>query len=72
MSLSVNNKYVTKFSGRVNLFNELFCTKFSKIVNDSSILSDQKFSMPKRLLHNISSDFTVKHFWPLDLNEFHG
>ena len=71
--MSVNNNYVTNFSGKVNLFNELFSTKFSTIINDSSILNNQNFNMPKGLLYfDICASDTVKHFWFLYLNEFHG
>ena len=71
--LLVNDKLITEFEAKTNIFNEYFTSQYTKINNNSILpsplnhLTDDKLSS-----FNISSEVIFQLIKNLDLNKTHG
>ena len=71
--LLVNNKFVTDFLEKANLFNDFFREQCRPITNDSSLPNNQTLETVTRLSDiNIDTDTIIKLIRSLDPNKAHG
>ena len=68
-----NNKFVTDFKGKSEIFNTFFAHQCSEIVNDSQVPSDNSKLTDKTLSTvSISTDKIAKMISNLNINKAHG
>ena len=71
--LLVNNKTVSDFTKKANLFNDFFATQCTPISNNSVLPSRKSFKTDKRLFKlNIKEDDILKIIRKLNVNKAHG
>ena len=71
-SLSVDNRLVTNFLAKVNLFNDFFSKQCSLIVNNSSLPTNVTFETENKLpTFDLSTGDIIKFIKTLDPNKAH-
>ena len=71
--LLVNNKAVSDFTEKANLFNDFFASQCTPISNNSALPSKKSFKTNKRLYKlNIKEDDILKIIRKLNVNKAHG
>ena len=72
-ALLINNEFVTVFSVKANLFNDIFKEQRRPIANDNSLSHNQTIKTVNRLSKfNIDTDTIFKLIRSLDPNKAHG
>ena len=72
-ALLINNEFVTVFSVKANLFNDIFKEQRRPIANDNSLFHNQTIKTVNRLSKfNIDTDTIFKLIRSLDPNKAHG
>ena len=72
-ALLINNEFVTVFSVKANLFNDIFKEQRRPIANDNSLSHNQTIKTVNRLSKfNIDTDTIFKLIRSLDPNKVHG